>query len=103
MDDSPARPAQVITRIVIALAVVVGVSLVVSRPWDVENAGNCDVLVQQHLDAQKAFLNTGGEAPTQALEARNRTYAKLGTQCGWDAAQAAEAEANTRHLAAPND
>lgn len=104
MDDSPARPRQVITRIVIALAVIVGVSLVVARPWDAEHASNCDLLFQQHLDAQEAFLAAGGqEAQTQTLGIRNQTYANLGTQCGWDAAQEAEARANSRHLAAPND
>ena len=103
MDEIRARAREVITRIVIALAVVIGVSVVVSRPWDVENARNCDVLAQQHLDAQEAFLDAGGETLTQALEARNQTYANLGTQCDWDAAQAVEAEANMRHLAAPND
>lgn len=104
MDDSPAKPRQVITRIVIALVAIVGVSLVVVRPWDAAHASNCDLLFQQHLDAQEAFLAAGEQEPqTQALGIRNQTYADLGTQCGWDTAQAAEARANMEHIGAASD
>lgn len=94
MDDSPARPRQVITRIALAIAAVVALTLVVTQPWDAARSAACDEKLQEHVRAQQAFLSaTTAEAQAAALRTRNETYAALGTQCGWEVAQAAEAEA----------
>lgn len=85
----------IVAVVVVTLAVLVLAHVVAAKPWDTAASATCDRLASDHVAAETAFLTATDEADRlKAGQLRDHTFAELGMQCTWEAAQAADMQAH---------
>jgi len=94
MNAERVKPGQAILIIVATIAVVVGISLFVSQPWNSARNTQCDELFDLHVQTRMDYRALPTEEEKVTLyQGQSDTFENLGNTCGWEQAQSADMQA----------